>query len=126
VFDQGAGIPYTLPANALYESIRVAVAKYTSDLIPSDALMLKAAMETGRTRTQEAHRGLGLQKMRDVVTGIQDGYLRIISGNGEIMCRSDGSTETTDHKTGIGGTLIEWCLPATALEEEPETTNDDD
>ncbi len=126
VFDQGAGIPYTLPSNDLYEEIREWLANNLGGIAPNDTVMLRAALETGRTRTGASHRGLGLRRMAEVVEGTGTGYLRIISRRGEIIYHSDGTIVSRDHSESVGGTLIEWCLPADALSSVGEGTNEDD
>ncbi|WP_247997405.1 hypothetical protein [Brucella tritici] len=125
VFDQGAGIPFTLPHATLYEQIRAKIALITSDLFPNDSHMLRAALEVGRTRTGLSHRGLGLKRMSDVVTGASDGYLRILSGKGEIVYYANETIETRDHDRHIGGTLIEWSMSADAFKNSSEDLLDE-
>ncbi len=125
VFDQGAGIPFTLPSNALYEDVREWIAKNSAGVLPNDTVMLRAALETGRTRTGASHRGLGLRKMADVIAGTDAGYLRIISRRGEIVYHSNGKLESRVHTESVGGTLIEWCLPADALVSMGEDADED-
>lgn len=115
VFDQGAGIPFTLPTATFYEQIRATLAQLFGDFIPNDSVMLRAALEVGRTRTGLDHRGLGLKRMSDVVTGAENGSLRILSGKGEIVYYADERIETRDHDSHIGGTLIEWSMNADAF-----------
>lgn len=112
IFDQGSGIPFTLPSVDWYESIRIRLSVFTGGIIGSDSLMLKAALETGRTRTGLTNRGLGLKRMADVVTGAGNGFLRILSGKGEIIYHSDETIVSHDHDRHIGGTLIEWNMNA--------------
>ena len=118
IFDQGAGIPYTLPSVGWYETVREFAAKL--GLAENDTVMLRAAMELARSRTGEAHRGLGLKRMADVIQGSFTGYLRIISGKGEIIVHPDGQIDSRSHDADIGGTLIEWSLPANAFTDEQE------
>lgn len=126
VFDQGAGIPFTLPTATFYEQVRARLSHFFGDLIPNDSLMLKAALEVGRTRTGLDHRGLGLKRMSDIVTGVENGYLRILSGKGEIVYRSDEAIETRDHDRHIGGTLIEWSISADAFTESSKDVQNED
>lgn len=126
VFDQGAGIPHTLPTADIFEGIVTWLAAQFPDTIANDTMMLRAALEVGRTRTLESHRGLGMRRMADVVTGTENAYLRIISRRGEIVYDGDGSIETRTHSSSLGGTLIEWCLPADALTADMETQNERD
>ncbi|MCL6708615.1 hypothetical protein M8R20_16600 [Pseudomonas sp. R2.Fl] len=127
VFDQGAGIPHTLPAATFYEQIRARLAQLTRDIFSNDSIMLRAALEVGRTRTGLDHRGLGLKRMSDVVTGAENGYLRILSGKGEIVYHADEKIETRDHDRHIGGTLIEWSMSADAFtDKSKDMQNEDD
>lgn len=112
IFDQGAGIPFTLPKGPLWERILAAVSAGTGGLVSDDAHMLKAAFEVGRTSTGLEHRGLGLRRMADVVRGSGSGYLRIISGRAEIMHHHNDRIVTNGLPSHIGGTLIEWSLPS--------------
>ncbi len=126
VCDQGAGIPFTLPTNDLYEEVREWIGRNLGGIMPNDTLMLRAALEAGRTRTGSSHRGLGLKRMAEVVDGTTEGYLRIISRRGEIVYHSNGSIESRDHVGSVGGTLIEWCLPADALTSVNEGSDEND
>jgi hypothetical protein len=126
VYDQGAGIPFTLPTANMYEQIRASLAQIFGDLIPNDSVMLRAALEVGRTRTGLDHRGLGLKRMSDVVTGADKGYLRILSGKGEIVYYANESIETRDHDHHIGGTLIEWSMSADAFTTSEDAPNEND
>lgn len=125
IFDQGAGIPFTLPRATMQEVVREYLALFTAGAIPDDSVMLKAALEVGRTGTGQSHRGLGLQKMADVVKGAQSGYLRILSGRGEIIYRQNDKIESRNLSSHIGGTLIEWSMPADAFLSQPHGDDDD-
>ncbi|MGV8830415.1 MAG: hypothetical protein ACOH2N_00445 [Devosia sp.] len=124
VFDQGAGIPHTLPTADVFEGIAAWLAAHFSDVVHNDTLMLRAALEVGRTRTLESFRGLGMRRMTDVVTGAENAYLRIISRRGEIVYHGEGSIESRTHSESLGGTLIEWCLPADALTDDAEAKDE--
>ncbi|QNQ62419.1 hypothetical protein IB024_01270 [Brucella sp. 6810] len=126
IFDQGAGIPFTLPRATMHEAIREFLARFTGGALPDDSVMLKAALEVGRTRTGDANRGLGLHKMTEVVRGAAAGYLRILSGKGEIIYRQDDKIETRNLSSHIGGTLIEWSMPADAFLKQPNGDDDAD
>lgn len=108
IYDQGAGIPETLPRR-FGERLR--------GLALSDhAQMIAAAHELMRTSTDEPHRGHGLE--RDI-----RGYLkvldrpatyRVISLKGEYVYerKTDGQGKPTlkPHSKPLNGTLIEWRL----------------
>lgn len=126
IFDQGAGIPFTLPKGPLWEHILAFVADYSGGLVSDDAHMLKAAFEVGRTSTGLVNRGLGLKRMADVVRGSGSGYLRIISGRAEIVHHHDDRIETNGLPSHIGGTLIEWSLPSDVFTDDSEEEGHED
>lgn len=106
IYDQGLGIPSTVPQN-FGERLRGFVGA-------TDAAMIRAAHYLGRTETGEAHRGFGLE--RDVRRYVRDfegrGTYRVISGKGEYTVQSgEGGDETMRSFTRpLRGTLIEWRL----------------
>lgn len=67
-----------------------------------------------------SNRGLGLQRMVDVVRGSGSGFLRIISGKAEIVHHHDGRIVSNGLPAHIGGTLIEWSMPADVFVEHSE------
>ena len=125
VFDQGAGIPHTLPTADIFEGVAAWLASQFPGIVHNDTMMLRAALEVGRTRTHESHRGLGMRRMADVVSGTSNAYLRIISRRGEIVYDGSGTIESRTHSDSLGGTLIEWCLPADALTFAPKAEDED-
>ncbi|MBZ0259288.1 MAG: hypothetical protein K8F90_01625 [Hyphomicrobiales bacterium] len=63
VFDQGLGIPKTLPRSALWEQVRgqlIGTVGLGSIGLNDDARLIQAAIEVSRTRTNLQHRGFGL------------------------------------------------------------------
>lgn len=120
IFDQGAGIPFTLPRSSLYEGIRSWLAEKAPSLAPDDAYLLEAAFEVGRTRTGLTHRGLGLRKMTDVVRGFPTAYLRILSGRAELNHDDSGKIVKRSLPHHIGGTLIEWNMPVRLFTSDDE------
>lgn len=111
-FDQGVGIPVTLPANYPLERIMAIINRI--GLKDNDASRIRAAMELQRTSTQESYRGYGLfRDIRNFTNSMPEGRLRILSGKGEyIYSPSDNKLKNGEkiltHKQGIGGTLIQW------------------
>jgi hypothetical protein len=124
IFDQGAGIPYTVPKGPMWEHILAYVAQWSGGLISDDAHMLRSAFEVGRTSTGMTHRGLGLKRMADVVRGSGSGYLRIISGRAEVIYHHDDRIESNGLPAHIGGTLIEWSMPSDIFTEPTEDQDD--
>ena len=106
MYDQGLGIPSTVPQN-FGERVR----RIFGD---TDAALIRAAHNLGRSETGEAHRGFGLE--RDVRRYVRDfegrGTYRVISGKGEYTVQSgERGTETErTFQRSLRGTLIEWRL----------------
>lgn len=111
VFDQGAGIPFTLPKQGFSEELRALIGEFAPGFGVSDSKMLRAALEIGRTRTGESNRGLGLHRMSEVVTASPESYLRILSGHGDIVYAADKVQSERNYSLPLGGTLIEWSIP---------------
>ena len=117
-FDRGVGIPATLPRThrerlaGLLEKLR---------LPNSDASMIAAAMELGRTRTGLQHQGRGLADVQKFVEHSENGMLRILSRGGQYIYLN-GKREPSSLPSPIGGTLIEWTVTLP----ERETADDRD
>jgi hypothetical protein len=110
-YDQGAGIPATLPTSDIYEAMK----EYFNQW--KDSEKIKAAMEIGRTSTNLTERGKGLQNLVEFPTRHVEGHLSIYSlcGLYRLVSKWNGNsastaTELRDHGTSIGGTLIEWSV----------------
>jgi hypothetical protein len=112
-YDQGAGIPGTLPKWKFFERVKDLFNGWT------DSQKIEAAMEAGRSSSKLAERGKGLQNLVEFAKWHREGRLSIYSLQGmyRIMSkRNDGeldpptTTERRDHKNSVGGTLIEWSV----------------
>jgi hypothetical protein len=112
-FDQGAGIPGTLPKWKFFERVRDFFNNW------SDSQKIEAAMEAGRSSSGLAERGKGLQNLVEFARSHREGHLSIYSlqgmyrmmsklGDGEQNART--KTERRDYKNSVGGTLIEWSV----------------
>ncbi|MDE3238879.1 MAG: hypothetical protein KGN33_07955 [Paracoccaceae bacterium] len=110
VFDQGHGIPRTLGAQGDWRAKLKSVMDRLG-LATTDANMIEAAFEVGRTRTGLDERGKGLDSMHKVIDLAGAGYLRIVSGSGDVKLFADGRTTKEAYGSHIGGTLVEWNLP---------------
>ncbi len=118
VFDQGIGIPNSLPASSKWEKIlqildglQVPSLKLS---VNRDSYMIKAAVEFRRTSMGEGRgRGNGLAKMCDFVDRRPGSRLRILSGKGEYLYLGDGNDLATDRHRPLGGTLIQWEIAGT-------------
>lgn len=112
IYDQGVGIPATLPRSHLWERARGKLAKLLgSDSILSDhARLIEAAVKEGRSSMSTDGRGLGLAEIADLVLADPQGRLRIISGCGEIIFNSGQPAQYINHTRPLGGTLIQISL----------------
>lgn len=106
-YDQGVGIPSTLPRLHPLERISGFLGKI--GLGDDDASRIMAAFELGKTQSGETHRGLGLWKnVRAYVSEGRADRLRILSDRGEYIYYADGSHKLETRGISLGGTLIQW------------------
>ena len=100
--DQGISIPAHLPRTWEEKLI----------LVGGDAMMIKAAVEAGRSATDAMNRGRGLAQIQDLVDRAGTGRLRILSRRGEYIYDNNqkNSVRTRALVGDIGGTLIHWRL----------------
>jgi hypothetical protein len=105
-YDQGVGIPATLPHQKFWEEIKFRI-KEKNFTIDNHGYLIKAAIEIGRTRSKQAHRGKGLRQLLDFSIQNQRGKLRIISGKGDYITESDKEF-CSNNNASLGGTFIQW------------------
>ncbi len=104
-YDQGVGIPYTLPTTYFkYFSIPLI-------LEPTDSKYIQKAVQLGETRTKAQGRGNGLADMVSFIKSLNirpevQAMLRITSNKGQYLCTKDGE-KAMDFQHSIFGTLIE-------------------
>jgi hypothetical protein len=103
LYDHGAGIPATLPKQTHYPRIL----KFL-DPEGTPAGLIAAALEYGRTSTGQPGRGKGLAEMALWIELTGTGFLRILSGAGQVTYRPDGSVEKRNYDVPFRGTLVEW------------------
>ena len=112
-FDQGIGIPKSLPASKVWEQILSFFAKLNIPFIDrrKDAVLLRAAVEYERTSTNKSDRGKGLQDFLDFINERNNGYLSILSQKGLFkytMTNGKARSKIESFKNPIRGTLIIW------------------
>lgn len=109
LYDQGVGIPATLPRSEHWSDIlrRVKLAKLLNPEGRDDQL-LEAALEIGRTSTGEHGRGKGLAEIAGWIDNRLSGFLRITSGRGSITYRPGGAIAGGSRSASFPGTLVEW------------------
>lgn len=108
MYDQGVGIPATLPTSRhspLIQDIRQRLG-----LGMGDADSIKAAMEVGRSRLDSDHRGHGMASLRHAVDRASEGHLLILSGSGAYLHKTGMKEELSSLRTSIGGTFIGWRI----------------
>jgi hypothetical protein len=116
ICDLGIGIPNSLPLTQESDLIREAVARLgrTLGLAFTDSDLVQAAIELGRSRTRDRHRGKGLRDVLDVITKAGVGHLRIYSNRGCYTYRVRDNVAENHHRNyrhSILGTVIQWAVP---------------
>ncbi|MEZ8781892.1 hypothetical protein [Vibrio cyclitrophicus] len=111
-FDQGVGIPNTLKTSKIKEKVDYYLSKFFSqDKRRLDETMLQAAIEVGRSSTEEPDRGNGLPDLLEFIRQTQSGELNIYSALGHYkFAIQDGQEikDTSRLSLAMPGTLIVW------------------
>lgn len=110
-YDQGIGIPRSLPTSKVWERVLEALSKFSAAERKKDEVMLKAAMELTRTSTGESDRGRGLSDLLEFIKQRGQGYLSVISLRGSYrfeIDRNQSNTKSARSKSPLLGTLIIW------------------
>lgn len=114
-YDQGIGIPKSLPASKIWEVVVAYLSKKQAHLEKyKDEMLIKAAVKVDRTSTGEDDRGKGLQDLEVFIRQIGHGHLTIMSYQGLYEFNIDGSGEehikTRNFDMPLQGTLIIWSV----------------
>lgn len=110
--DLGIGIPRSLPRNWHEHCLDVVLVRKTSRF---DLAIIKKAMELGRTRTAESHRGLGLH--RDIIGAAKKLKGQLLIYSNKAMVGLDCTDQAERKKVqdrfrrSILGTVICWTIP---------------
>ena len=121
VYDQGVGIPATLPYTGYREMLASFLTGAAHGQNGDDATLLKGALEYSRSRTEQAGRGKGFKNIMSAIDTYKTGRLRIVSGRAEVTYSGQGVIVSQRHDQHVGGTLIEWTLPTRLFEKSKET-----
>lgn len=112
IFDQGVGIPNTLPRNFSdsVQSVRLSMKGEVSD-----AILIQAAHEIHRTSTRASNRGHGMQRdiRRYGLNTDFEGSYSVTSRRGryqEIRTNQNANVIMRSYASDLQGTLIEWRL----------------
>ena len=116
IVDQGIGIPRSLPRKhaEVLRSLFTKLGLAQED----DGNMIHAAMELGRSRLEQSHRGKGLNDLKQIINICNAGTLRILSKKGEYRYRIRGGKveeRALTHDESLNGTLVEWIIPLNAI-----------
>lgn len=112
-YDQGVGIPATLPKSGLWESIIALIGKVSKLDRIEHSKMLEAAVKVDRTRTGDDDRGKGLQDLLQFIDKRKQGYLAIMSLKGLYKYTFNGQAQnikTVGFDEPMPGTLIVWSV----------------
>lgn len=112
----GLGIPKSLPLTHTKNIVAELLAKVgrVTGMAYSDSRLIHAAVELGRSRMPQSHRGKGFRDMVEVIDSARAGELRIYSNAGCYIYRvEDGESvhKHIDYRDSILGTLIQWIVP---------------
>ncbi|MCL2912806.1 hypothetical protein L2725_03235 [Shewanella corallii] len=110
-YDQGIGIPSSLPKSKFWESAKGYIAKM--GLINDHPSLIAAAVEMGRTSTNSGNRGKGLQDLLEFIRQYGNGYLSIMSQRGHYRFSCIERQEKIQKNSldfPIMGTLIIWSV----------------
>lgn len=116
ICDLGIGIPSSLPLTQDQSLIADLLAKAGLAITVgyTDADLVHAATEVGRSRTRNPHRGKGLKDVVDVINTAGSGHLVIHSNRGRYSYYIKDGTPTRARKNyrhSILGTVIQWAVP---------------
>jgi hypothetical protein len=121
IYDQGVGIPYTLPRSGFYEQIKFYMKQLSG--ASNDCEMIEAALKSGRSQTLASHRGKGLKQILQFSEEDESGLLRIISAKGEVSIQANKKTERKLHETNLEGTFIQWEFSVQRGKKNEKQTN---
>ena len=108
MYDQGVGIPATLPKT---HNAQVGIIGKIRGRKMSDAELVELSMRLGETRSTEPQHGKGMADLKRLVELAHEGHLRILSGAGRYLyARKDNTSHehSDDSDNPVNGTFIEW------------------
>lgn len=114
VYDVGVGIPFSTRKKEWYTSLKQDVLEMIGG-VSADNQDIVTALEYGNSRYNVQGRGNGLPAMKKFVEINPDGVLRIMSGKGMYIYRSQTNKESSDDlEFSFPGTLVQWNVALTA------------
>jgi len=117
VYDQGVGMPRTLPPflqTMLLTPLRPDI---------TDADVIIEAIKASRSRTKRPERGNGLKMICGLVEELKGSFVRILSGHAEVTYHRPQYVRGKLSSNPFCGTLIQWTLklPSVAVAEQSAT-----
>ncbi|MCC4117594.1 hypothetical protein LLG90_19735 [Aromatoleum toluclasticum] len=130
--DLGMGIPRSLPK--IDESAAPGWMGMLRDFLSSfkptsqEAAMIKAAIEIGRSRTNQPHRGLGLNQIVETAKVRPGSRVLIMSNHGayDLEPARLMTEQLVQFDDSIMGTLIQWSMPVQNKDERNGANDGDD
>jgi hypothetical protein len=120
VYDVGVGIPFSTRQKAWYSALRRDVLGVLTG-VSADNQDIITALEYGNSRYKIQGRGNGLPAMKKFVEINPDGVLRIMSGKGMYIYRSQADKASSDDlEFSFPGTLVQWNVALKAGGESDE------
>jgi hypothetical protein len=116
IVDQGIGIPRSLPRQ--YKEVIASFFSSIGVAEQTDGMMIRAAMEVGRSRMGQTNRGKGLNDLKQIINICQAGSLRILSKKGEYRYTIKNGApheRARSYEVSLDGTLVEWSIPLKAI-----------
>lgn len=112
VYDQGAGIPATLPRRPFFQSIlRLSSRERTdADLIAGALRYGRSRLRRDRVNEGDSGRGNGLWSICEFIPRNSGSSVRIMSGRGEVVYDGGRAPERVNYANPFCGTLIQWTL----------------
>ena len=113
VYDQGVGIPKTLPKTDVGSAILKRLEKFKDAMFSqtdSDLITEVLKLKKPQSSTGKSNRGKGFPQIVKAAS-YAGGQLRLISGKGHaIYTKEKGAKSLGDHRHHLGGTLVEWTF----------------
>ncbi|MEM9763573.1 MAG: hypothetical protein AAF968_13880 [Pseudomonadota bacterium] len=116
IYDQGVGIPATLPFSETFRTLPSLIRQHLTGPANRDGEAIKAAATSRGTSTGLSQHGRGLGEIIGIPNAARGGRVRIFSGRGSLTFTYGEAIYVTNESAHIGGTLIEWTIPCAQAE----------
>lgn len=102
VYDQGVGIPATLPRRSVWSIVQAKLPENT------DEAVIKGALEYGRSSSDASGRGNGLWRMCELTNAFEFAEVTFNSLKGSVTYKKGGDMELAKLGTRFSGTMVVW------------------